>query len=225
MRYLKNHATRKVQFAPGYLPALQTGWLTADVFAGDIYCDCRRPLPFPNDSIDFAFSEHFLEHLSFGEALRFLAESGRVLKPGGVLRTSLPDFEKLVRLYLDRNGSYLAQFHAQLLGWTPERRAGWLAGRTRLLAAEAMNVHLYGFDHKALWDFELFAGITRALGYDRCTRHAPGESKHAELCGLERHGEVDDLNDQYVTVFEVIKGNGHPRQELLRDSVDFFLTD
>jgi SAM-dependent methyltransferase len=224
-RYLSAHLVRKVQFAPGELPTTQAGWLTADVITGDIYCDARRRLPFPSNSLDFAFSEHFLEHLTFGEALRFLAEVRRILKPGGVLRASLPDFRKLVRLYLRHDGDYLSQFHAQLLEWTPRPRDGWLDGRSRLLPAEAMNVHLYGFDHHALWDAELLMEITRALGFTECTEQPAGESPYPELRGLERHGEVDKLNEDYVTTFEIAKGDGIPQKGLLSQSVAFFLAD
>lgn len=48
-------------------------------------------LPFPDESIDFVYSEHFFEHLFFDEAVALLAECGRVLKKGGVVRTVVPD--------------------------------------------------------------------------------------------------------------------------------------
>ncbi len=50
-------------------------------------------LPFPDASFDFAFSEHFLEHLFFDEAAGVLKEVFRVLRPGGAVRTAVPDSE------------------------------------------------------------------------------------------------------------------------------------
>jgi len=48
-------------------------------------------LPFDNGSINYIFSEHFLEHLFFDEALSLLKECHRILKPFGVIRTCVPD--------------------------------------------------------------------------------------------------------------------------------------
>lgn len=49
------------------------------------------PLPFPDGSVHFVYSEHFFEHLFFDEAVALLAECRRVLTRGGVVRTVVPD--------------------------------------------------------------------------------------------------------------------------------------
>jgi predicted SAM-dependent methyltransferase len=48
-------------------------------------------LAFPDASFDYIFSEHFLHHLFFDEALALLRECHRILRPRGVLRTVVPD--------------------------------------------------------------------------------------------------------------------------------------
>jgi predicted SAM-dependent methyltransferase len=48
-------------------------------------------LPFESSSLAFVYSEHFLEHLFLDEALSLLKECHRVLGPGGVIRTVVPD--------------------------------------------------------------------------------------------------------------------------------------
>lgn len=48
-------------------------------------------LPFQDESFDYIFSEHFLHHLFFDEALALLRECHRVLASDGVLRTVVPD--------------------------------------------------------------------------------------------------------------------------------------
>ncbi len=45
------------------------GWLNYDKGV-----DIRRPLPFPDDSMDFVFAEHVVEHITAREAWRFLRE-------------------------------------------------------------------------------------------------------------------------------------------------------
>jgi hypothetical protein len=46
------------------------------------------------------YSSHFLEHIPFNQVPSFLKECYRVLKPGGVIRLVLPDFEEMCREYL-----------------------------------------------------------------------------------------------------------------------------
>jgi predicted SAM-dependent methyltransferase len=57
----------------------------------DIQLDCRfNPLPFENDSVDYIYTSHFLEHLSFEEVLYIMNEFYRVLKPGKILDVIVP---------------------------------------------------------------------------------------------------------------------------------------
>lgn len=48
-------------------------------------------LPFRDKSFSFVFSEHFFEHLFMDEAFELFRECHRVLRPGGVMRTVVPD--------------------------------------------------------------------------------------------------------------------------------------
>jgi len=87
------------------------GWINMDIidlsdFAkknGYIFkqLDVRNGLPFEDNSVDFIFSSHLIEHLSREEGLKLLKECHRVLKPNGVLRIATPDARKLMRDFLD----------------------------------------------------------------------------------------------------------------------------
>ena len=56
-------------------------------------------IPFEDQSADFVYSSHFLEHLHKNEALNLLCESHRVLKKGGTIRVSVPDLSYAIALY------------------------------------------------------------------------------------------------------------------------------
>jgi len=63
---------------------------------GDITCLWQ----FADNSIEAIYSCHCLDHLSRnGEMDKALSEWYRVLKPGGVLRVAVSDFEKVVKMY------------------------------------------------------------------------------------------------------------------------------
>lgn len=57
--------------------------------------DITKPLPWPENSVDFILAEHVFEHVSGPDALRFLYECHRILKPGGVLRLCVPVLDNL----------------------------------------------------------------------------------------------------------------------------------
>ena len=58
-------------------------------------------LPFLDNSVSEVRSESMIEHLSFSEEKEFFFEMQRVIKPGGILNFSVPDFEVTVRQWLD----------------------------------------------------------------------------------------------------------------------------
>jgi SAM-dependent methyltransferase len=62
--------------------------------------DLRKGIPFPDNSIDAVYHSHFLEHLDRRDAPRFLADVCRVLRPGGIHRIVVPDWEQICREYV-----------------------------------------------------------------------------------------------------------------------------
>jgi predicted SAM-dependent methyltransferase len=54
------------------------GWINIDVDESvktDIHYDLSKGIPFPDNSADYIFNEHFIEHLSYEEGLEFMKES------------------------------------------------------------------------------------------------------------------------------------------------------
>lgn len=60
-----------------------------------------RKLPFPDSSVEAVYSSHVLEHLYLSDARLVLSEAFRVLRPGGVIRTSVPDALRNARELVD----------------------------------------------------------------------------------------------------------------------------
>ena len=63
--------------------------------------DLSRGIPFPDASVDVVYHSHVLEHLDRDVACGFIQECARVLRPGGLIRVVVPDFERYCRSYLD----------------------------------------------------------------------------------------------------------------------------
>jgi SAM-dependent methyltransferase len=62
--------------------------------------DLSNGIPFHDDSVDVVYHSHFLEHLDRDTAEKFFIEVKRVLKPGGIHRIVVPDFEFFCKAYI-----------------------------------------------------------------------------------------------------------------------------
>ena len=104
--------------------------------------DCLFPLPDADGSIETIRASHVLEHFSHLEVAAVFADWVRVLAPGGRIRIAVPDFEKIVRDYLDGK-----EFDIQ--GYT-------FGGQT-----DERDAHKCGFDRELLTELFLGAGLER----------------------------------------------------------------
>ncbi len=57
-------------------------------------------IPYSDNTFDVVYHSHLLEHFSKSDALRFINECYRVLKPNGIIRIAVPDLEIIVKNYL-----------------------------------------------------------------------------------------------------------------------------
>ena len=110
---------------------------------------------FQDNSVELIYNCHVLEHFHRSKVGKVLKEWYRVLKPGGILRTSVPDFEALCELYMNKKDLSLV--------------IGPLIGRQNYL----YNIHYNIFDYSSLKKELLTAGFKEVYHYDwRKTEHA-----------------------------------------------------
>jgi len=76
----------------------------------NIQHDIRDPFPIPDNSVQIFQSEDVFEHLVYEDVPSILSEIHRVLRPGGLLRFSVPDYRCPIlrdRSVKDENGKIL----------------------------------------------------------------------------------------------------------------------
>jgi predicted SAM-dependent methyltransferase len=136
--------------------------------------DAVQAWPFEAGSAQAVNSEHFIEHVEPEEAAAYLREAFRVIRPGGVIRTSTPDLGAICRAYLDRDAAMLEA----------HRNRGYVA-RTH---AEMLNTYIrMGGLHKYAYDEDTLRLLLGEAGFEEIERAAFGESRHAVLRGIDHH--------------------------------------
>jgi SAM-dependent methyltransferase len=144
--------------------------------------DLSKGIPFDSNSVDAVYNSHVLEHLDRPVARRFLAEILRVLRPGGICRIVVPDFEFLCRTYVQhidecrqdpREADKHETFVEGVLEQSVRREAAASVGKSGL-ARLLDNIILgdarrRGETHQWMYDRVSLTHILRDVGYSDVT--------------------------------------------------------
>ena len=83
---------------------LPHNWLMLDIIDADINLNLsKEALPFKNNSKKIIYSSHFFEHINHNDTINLLNECLRVLKPKGILRIEVPNFERVLNFYKEND--------------------------------------------------------------------------------------------------------------------------
>ena len=131
-----------------------------------VHHDLSHSIPFKDNSVDFIFTSHFLEHLFKGDAENFLREAVRVLKPGGKIRVSVPDLYFAMELYLKGD-------------------------KTRMLDQYFFVDHNenYFSRHKYMYDFEILSEMAKSAGFKNIKRCNFNEGTMPDIQALDNRPE------------------------------------
>ena len=109
------------------------------------YLNVVKPWPYPDAAFEAIFSSHVLEHLPLRGARHCLAECRRCLKPGGVLRISVPDLDAAVADY------------------DPTRAAEWATALFEADQESEKNMHHFMYNFHSLRALLLAAGFSEVV--------------------------------------------------------------
>ena len=200
--YLSSHQVRKLQIGAG--DSILEGWLNTDYIPSHrrvIYLDATKSFPFEDESFEYIFSEHQIEHLTYKEGLAMLRECYRILKAGGKIRIATPDLKTLIGLY-SQDRSDLQQ-----------RYIKWFIDNCHIYVPEAcinresfvINAAFLKFGHRFIYDRETLKSAMEQVGFIDVTSYAPGESDDELLRDIEsrnKAGGNEDMNRFETMVLE-----------------------
>lgn len=129
-----------------------------------------------SNSVDLVYSCHILEHFNKRGVVLALTEWRRILKSGGILRLSVPDFEVLAKLYIFKKAT-LDQIHGPIMG-----------GQT----------NLYNF-HYTLFDYNYLKKVLILAGFEE-KNISKWDWRTTE------HRDIDDFSQAYLPHMDKEKG-------------------
>jgi SAM-dependent methyltransferase len=122
---------------------------------GIIYGDIVKGLPLPNDSADFVFCSHVLEHLTLADFNCALKNTYKLLKPGGIFRVIVPDLQMDIEDYIRGINSEITELQQSAsLNFCRDTCLGLEKSREgfqrRLIDAFSGSRHQWMWDSKSL---------------------------------------------------------------------------
>ena len=128
-----------------------------------VHHNVKYGIPFSDESVDYLYSSHLLEHLTREDAKTLLQEARRVLKKGGVIRTCVPDLEYPILLYQKGN-----------------REAALNCFFTYFSALH---------DHKYMYDFDMLKQLLEEIEFTDIERCSYGSGKTPGIGVLDNRPE------------------------------------
>jgi predicted SAM-dependent methyltransferase len=168
-------------------PLTLKGWTNVDIqcdWDDMVFMDVTEPWPLPDASVDAINSEHFIEHIGLGETRRYFAEAARVLREGGVIRTSTPSLSGAVDAYLAGDPEILAKYQERIVGWCEARNH-----------SEMLNNTFFEWGHRHIYDVEALTELLEDAGFVEIERAEFGRSRHSQLTGIDTHDDGESLRD------------------------------
>lgn len=148
---------------------------------------------------DGVYSEHFIEHFYKYQGINIMKEAMRVLKPGGVLRTTWPSYDYVEYLVSDKDLSddpfvkfyyqrYCVQEQFQPAGNERKRKQEQVA----LGLLHQKGEHLY------LWGIREMIETLESLGYSNVRTVEYNKSSVPGFVGVDTPGQIRELHSTVV---------------------------
>lgn len=205
--YLSSPVVKKLHIGCG--GNLLPGWLNTDSFPqnGAVFLDAGEIYPFPDNSFDYVFSEHTIEHIQYRQALTMLRQCHRVLKPGGRIRLVTPD----LRVYAGFLKSELSPIERDCVNhfFNDWIKTGFSYAKDyqpisdQYPAIFVLNDIFRNYEHRFIYDDQTLAELVKAAGFQMVEQAVTGKSSDPNLSGLETHN--NEINSFVNLVVEARK--------------------
>ncbi len=181
--YLNTHDIKKLHI--GADPTMLKGWLNTNsmsITKEDIFLDASIRFPFDDNTFNYIFSEHQIEHLHYIQGLVMLKECLRVLKPGGKIRITTPNLESFINLY--KNPREIGKIY---IDYSIKRLFPELKENKEIFV---LNNLFTNFGHKFIYDKNSLELNLKNVGFIDIEFHEVGTTKEEAFKNIEQHHKM-----------------------------------
>ncbi len=157
------------------------GWLNSDLYPrsrSSIHLDATQKFPFESGTFRYVFSNHMIEHVSYSDAARMIAECYRVLEPGGIFRVATPDFAFLLALYADPAEPLTASYVDWMVEWINDNDPDGAPSNAPMFV---INNMFHDWGHRFIFDRRVLGDALEAAGFVDIVECDINESAHEKL--------------------------------------------
>jgi len=124
--YSKSKSLNEVMLNVGAGRSRHDHWINVDLKASSLSVDWRDKdinhdlltytiLPFHDDAVDAIYSSHTMEHIPQAAVDFFFADAKRILKPGAIMRISVPNTDLAIQSFLRGDKRFFEEFYSERL--------------------------------------------------------------------------------------------------------------
>lgn len=156
-------------------------WLNSDLFPYSdsiLHLDATDTFPFANETFDYIFSEHMIEHISHSNGLAMLSECHRVLRKNGTIRISTPNLQFLIDLYRENK----SKLQMEYIKWATD---SFIQSAPYYNDTFVINNFVRDWGHLFIYDEKTLRLSLEKAGFTKIIRTNLNESKNEALRNLE----------------------------------------
>ena len=160
------------------------------------YLDVTEKFPYEDNSVDYIFSEHMIEHISLQDGKFMLEESFRVLKNDGKIRISTPDLKFLIELYNDNK----TDLQKKYVDYNVNHPAYDVF---TTIDTYVINNFVRAWGHVFIYDKKVLKDLLESVGFTKVKSYLINESEDENLKDLENCS--DSVNVKYGLTPEILQ--------------------
>lgn len=167
--------------------------------------DCRKKLPFKDQTADFIYTSHFIEHLPRYRTIELLRECKRILRTNGILRIGVPDVKLLSEKYVNGDKDFFMLF---------EKMTNQVDKLESL--ADLFVQHFYGHDcwskpniiqkfqrlfirgHLWMYDYDSLSAVLREAGFLVIKHCQAGQGRTPDI----EHLDIHKISSLFIEAFK-----------------------
>lgn len=144
-------------------------------------------IPYPDGAAAMIYHSDFFEHLSYHEAITFLKECHRVLKPGGLMRVCVPDLAAIIESYNTHN---LDEFNnIQPIEYQQFKSDAVRASMLMFGSLGSTQSAYHG--HQMMYDARGLKEILELAGFIDVVQKQIDDSQSPHMCNKDVHRDVE----------------------------------